>query len=382
MPPEPPKLRTRRELAAFLDDALSRRLGVSRVLTPDSAWTARNALKIFLIESHLPSEPHARAAALEPAASQLGFTTEISADDPDFVTLRFGSSSTIWIDVSLPRFWRAYCLGTVSDVKRTIRSLVRSIDGLDHVWLATPFLEKIPTWLGASITAFAIHSDRRKVTLRKQADALPIAQLTVRLWGTGQEDRLEAIRRSELFRGATALRSIRVRRGRPGADDGEYLATEFFSDGRVTAYGDSFDRLNSALLEVLDKYKAVVCGFEDQFGFGCVRTSEGAHHVRGRPIEFSLAWHGVDPSSVMRKVFSGTGPFALFGEPQRLAPSRWQVQAIDLHMRQRLTFDFSQNAARICLPRDVCGNTVVRFVGNLQRHLSSDTQLLELVKSA
>ena len=382
MPLDPPKLRTRRELAAFLDDALSRRLGADHARTADSAWTDHNALKVFLLESHLPAEPHGRAAALEPTASALGFTIETSPDDPDFLTLRFGTSTSIWVDVSMPRFWRAYSLGTVTEVKRTVRSLVRSTDGLDHVWLATPFLEKIPSWLSASITAFAIHSDRRKVTLRASADALPIAQLTVRLWGTGQQDRLEEIRKSHLFRGATALRSIRVRRGQPGHDDGEYLATEFFADGRVTAYGDSFDRLNNALLKILERYRSVVCGFEDQFGFGSGEALDGTRHIRGKPIEFALAWHGVEPASVMRKVFSGTGPFALFGEPQRLAASRWQVHAVDLHMRQRLTFDFSQDRARICLPTHVCGNTVVRFVGNLQRYLSSDTQLLELVKSA
>ncbi len=365
-----------------MDDALSHRLGAGHARTADSAWSELNALKIFLLESHLPPDPDARAKSLAGAASGLGFTVEQSSDDPDFLTLRFGDTGTIWIDASLPRFWRAYCLGTVTEVKRTIHAIVRSVDGLDHVWLATPFLEEIPNWLDARVTAFAIHSDRRRVALREQADALPISQLTVRLWGTGQQDRLAEIRKSGLFKGATALRSIRVRRGKPGQGDGEYLATEFFANGRVTAYGDSFDRLNAALLKVIEKYRFVVCGFEEQFGFGCERTQEGTEHVRGRPIEFALDWNGVDPSSVMRRVFSGTEPFALFGEPQRLSASRWQVHAVDLHMRERLTFDFSENGARICLPTEVCGNTVVRFIGNLQRYLTSDTQLLNLVQSA
>lgn len=54
-----------------------------------------------------------------------------------------------------------------------------------------------------------------------------------------------------------------------------------------------------------------------------------------------------------------------------------EVEAVDLHIGQRLRFDITPDWLRVYLFEGGCGNTVARLVSNLQHHFDGALSILD-----
>jgi hypothetical protein len=69
-------------------------------------------------------------------------------------------------------------------------------------------------------------------------------------------------------------------------------------------------------------------------------------------------------------------PFRLWGVPD-IVSGVAQVEAVDLHIGQRLRFDIGREWLRVYLERGSCGNTVARLISNLQHHFDGALSLVD-----
>jgi hypothetical protein len=75
-------------------------------------------------------------------------------------------------------------------------------------------------------------------------------------------------------------------------------------------------------------------------------------------------------------MFASRRPFRLGGIPE-VNDDIAEVEAIDLHVGQRLRVDVGPTWMRVYLERGSCGNTVARLVGNLQHRFDSALSFAE-----
>jgi hypothetical protein len=161
---------------------------------------------------------------------------------------------------------------------------------------------------------------------------------------------------------------------RSGDDDpqGEFCVAEYFHNGKITAGGTSFDEHNRLLVRVLRDYGDLVRGFEERYGIGVGTDGNGNHRVTGQPIVLDLNWTVLDLEYAVKRIFASSEPFRLWGLPTRLRDGHYRARAVDLHVGGVLTFDITPEHVVIQLPCGTCGNTVVRFLNNLQFHVNAD----------
>jgi hypothetical protein len=109
-------------------------------------------------------------------------------------------------------------------------------------------------------------------------------------------------------------------------------------------------------------------------------TEESAWGSAGPAGKPSVGWQGVplivkfgEPLSkatfdnFVSKAFRKGNRFNLWGEPQRLGPTKVHLYGADRHLWQPLNLEITDQRLVAILPRGTCGNTFHRLVANLQQ---------------
>jgi hypothetical protein len=220
---------------------------------------------------------------------------------------------------------------------------------------------------------FSLNHDRRLVTTDAESPDLDFVAL--RLWASQAARTLRRLREVELFPHGVSLRSVKLRSG-DAEPDGEFCIAEYFHNGKVTASGTSFDEHNRVLLQVLRDYGRIVERIERRYAID--RSPDKAHdeggcsHLVGDPIVIDMNWTIPDIEYFVRRMFSATEPFRLWGLPERIGENHYRARAVDLHVGSTLTFDITDRHIVIQLRGGICGNTIVRFLGGLHYHVNAD----------
>jgi hypothetical protein len=174
-------------------------------------------------------------------------------------------------------------------------------------------------------------------------------------------DSLDGLRRS--YSPLHALYSVRIpsTMQRGGHD--------LYQHGQITNRSNSFtDHRNHARF-LWRLYKGVL---ED--------TEDSAWGSAGPSTKPTVGWQGVplivkfgEPLSratfdnFISKAFRKGNRFNLWGEPQRLGPTKIHLYGADRHLWQPLNLEITDQRLVAILPRGTCGNTFHRLVANLQQ---------------
>lgn len=365
-------IETRRELARYLQAQMAAsRTGWLATGDDDDQEEAsgKTRLKTYLVEAHCPS-PGDELEALAPLGKGMGFSAGATKDAGLFRLAT--SSGDFWCDTSLGRFWRLHTTVQVKDADRFRDELVSKARWLDNVWLSPDYLEAFPAKVGAEMMTFSLHHDRRKLNPvgRVFSDS---DYVSLRLWAARPEQTLAKLRGAEVFPHGVSVRSVQLRSGADEAD-GEFCVAEYFHHGKVTASGTSFDEHNRLVLEALKDYRATVEHIEQEYGLAATTDDAGRRAVVGKPIVIDVTWEVADLRRAVARMFKSTDPFRLWGLPEEVSERHFRAQAVDLHFGGVLAFDITPERVVIQLPRGVCGNTVVRFLSSLRRHVNSDAR--------
>jgi hypothetical protein len=91
----------------------------------------------------------------------------------------------------------------------------------------------------------------------------------------------------------------------------------------------------------------------------------GGASFAGMPIGIRFSRSISDLPAFCEELFSSRAPFRLWGQPA-VTEDHASVEAVDLHMGQRLSMELGRDWMRVYLHTGSCGNTVARLISNLQ----------------
>lgn len=153
--------------------------------------------------------------------------------------------------------------------------------------------------------------------------------------------------------------------------------TEFVShEGRFLAKGDDFGFHQSIVRRVVQRYRRFVEGAERR-SLRWVELPEGGARPHGTPITLRFSRPIPDLDFFLDELFSAREPFRLWGVPQRDDEHSAEVEAVDLHVGQRLRFDVTTEWLRVYLFEGGCGNTVARLASNLQHYFDGALSIVD-----
>ncbi len=322
---------------------------------------------------------------LEPAAPTKTFVLEVHTDDPDaYLDDLFGPGAVsgtsdaflhrasvpdgeMWVDLLDPRFWSFHTDMPVQPAKRFLHERVQARRDLDWLWLPSEHLRRV----SRDAPARRLRTDFSGADLRG-ADA-PGAGLKLQATGRRAEKLLDFLAQSEEYAGTLSLDAIQV-----VVDDGlgGVMNEAVDRKGVFAASGPSLDTHLQFVRSVVGRYSAFVELLEAKsIGWDPLDPDlDGGGTLTGGPVGILFSEPVNDVARFVDMLFTSREPFRLWGAP-RIEDGVAEIDAVDLHVGQRLRMDVGESWMRVYLERGSCGNTVARLISNLQHGFDSRLSL-------
>lgn len=326
----------------------------SRAALAEQFRTAgKDPWKTFVVEAHTSNgQAHAFLKDI------VGETGVIKPSEDRFLyELKAQRDVQFWVDTLEERFWSFHTVSGSGDAGRYLKNRVERHRTLDFAWLPSGHLQH--AWPGSRMGKLA--------TSFRGQELLP-EEYHLRGFGiavTGQDsDRILA----DLLGGRDRYASL-ASFGRVVLRivDGEFGTADEAVDrmGRFVAHGDSFELHQELVRAIVGRYAGLVEAIEDR-RLGIDAFDEGGWRPHGSPLLLQFSRPVPDMPKFLDGLFSCREPFRLWGSPRELADGVFEVEAVDLHVGERISFEISANWLRVYLHDGACGNTVARLVANLQ----------------
>jgi hypothetical protein len=247
------------------------------------------------------------------------------------------------------------------------------------MWLPSAHLRRVaPTALS--------HRVRTEFDGTRLAQAGDAAEdLRVQLTGSHADLLLDQIAAIPEYRHAVSFHSIEV-----VMDDPELgpLREAVKRSGLFAAHGEDFVHHAQFVRAVVGRYARLIDVIEAQaLRFSPLSHREAADQslwleaddpggatFAGVPIGIRFSRQITDLAAFCEELFSARAPWRLWGQPE-ISDGTAFVNAVDLHVGQRLGMEVGSEWMRIYLAAGACGNTVARLVSNLQARFDSALSL-------
>jgi hypothetical protein len=345
---------------------MSSRADLSRFLPMDSSLP----LKTFVLEVHT-DEP-------EVYLEDLAGRGNVDLSEDAFlsrVRLR-ENQGVLWVDRLNPRFWSFHTIMPAKDAADWLSGKVEARRDLDWMWLPSDHLRRIsPGALSRKVRT--VFDGERLVGPDDAAQ-----DLKVQLTGSNAERLLEQIAKLDSYRSAVSFDSVEVLIDDP---DLGVLREAVKRRGSFAASGDSFVHHAQFVRAVIDRYSYLVeaverlalrfdlldGGGDDDVGH---EIDESGVRYSGTPIGIEFSRRILDLPRFCAGLFNSRHPFRLWGQPVIVGDIA-TVDAVDLHVGQRVRIDVGPSWMRIYIRAGSCGNTVARLVSNLQSRFDGALRL-------
>ena len=321
-----------------------------------AAATSRSPWKTFVLEAH---------AEHPESLLRHAFTGSRVEPTEDVYLHHLVGDVSFVVDHIDGRFWNFHTTEPTKDVMPYLRRVVGSRRDLDWMWLPSDHLRGLwgnsaPSWVATNF------SSGRLVPSSGEVD-----DLSLRVRGSAADEVLTLIG----HRFQTAVPHSQV--GMHLEDEHFGSMTEFVShDGRFMASGGDFGFHQAILQRVVDRYRRFVDGVERR-ALRWEELPDGGARPYGAPITIHFSRPIPDIDHFVEHLFSAREPFRLWGLPSHDGDGMAEVEAVDLHVGQRLRFDITSEWLRVYLFDGGCGNTVARLASNLQHHFDGALSILD-----
>jgi hypothetical protein len=321
--------------------------------------------KTFVLDVHT-SEPAAYLAELVGSNN-----VEPTADASLFGA--YLPEGAFWVDQLDSRFWAFHTDMPAADARRFLHAAVESRRDLDWMWLPSEHLR---------------HADLHRTPVRVRTafsgqqllgPGASTSRLNLQASGSGAEALLEYLARNEEYRAAVSLEGVQLEVGDVEAGR---LTEAVNRLGRFAASGDSLELHLQFVRGVVSRYAAFVHALEGKaIGWDALAPEhDGGGTVTGQPVLISFSRTIPDLDGFAAELFASRHPFRLWGVPEIVRAGSddhdvIEVDAVDLHVGQRLRMDIGRTWMRVYLERGSCGNTVARLVSNLQHRFDGALEL-------
>jgi len=330
-------------------------------MAADLAPSPGSPTKTFVLEAHA-DDPSEYLEHLE------GVTSVQKSDDVFLFHVRTDDGN-FWVDQLDPRFWSFHTNMRSDKASTIINRWVSAHRDLDRMWLPSEHLRK--AWPGS--IPRRVRTDFRGKALLGSAGA-DTEDLQLQMSGRNAEAFLEFIEKSA-YASAFSYDGIEMNISDP--DFG--VAREAVNrKGKFAVSGDSFALHTQFVGSVVSRYSSLVRLCEEKaIGWSPFETGDGGGGFDGGPITVMFSRPITDQQAFLSELFSARAPFRLWGIPEIASDGTAEVEAVDLHVGQRLRLDIGTEWMRIYLESGGCGNTVARMVCNLQHRFDAALKMMD-----
>ena len=196
--------------------------------------------------------------------------------------------------------------------------------------------------------------------------------LRVQLSGSHAERLLDEITGLPDYRSAVSFSNIEVDLSDPDLGP---LRESVRRWGAFAAYGEQFTHHAQFVQTVISRYARLVESIEalslrfvpldTANGTTSQDADAGGASFAGMPIGIRFSRPIPDLPAFCEELFSSRAPFRLWGQPAVIHDEAL-VEAVDLHVGQRIGIELGHDWMRVYLHAGSCGNTVARLISNLQ----------------
>ncbi len=338
-------------------------------------------LKTHVLEAHGADSLGQARERLEAAVGTDGIEMRPTDDASLFlVTARLWDErggeeeAGFWVDTANPRFWLLHAKTKAKPTKQALRRLIAQSPSLDVAWLPRNQMRRVQHTF--SPFGFRLGFDERLFYKGRDVAELqePTHKLAVEHAGVGAEAMYELLEGNELTRRAMAVAEVAYWER---SDEGTQIM-RLSRDGRLQSQGPSLDSHLGAAHRLLSAYERFVRGLEESFAMRVNETSGGDLVIEGRPMSLAAAKpEGFAFDQLVHRLLSGVEPFRLLGSVDWRADDLAWVEAVDLHTGTPVRLDLTPEWIRMYLGAGLCGNTLARFITNLQRSYNADLSFLD-----
>lgn len=333
---------------------MSGRADLAQVMDP-----SRGRPKTFVVEVH------AAQRTGSDVLDELWGDAAVTSTDDDYLHVVETPGGEVWVDSLDDRFWRFHTLDSATTVRTALHDRIESFRWLDWLWLPTEQVTAV--WPGADVLGLTTDFSTSGVTGSHQ----PVDGLRIRATGRRAGDVVERLSDVDEYRTAVSVEGIQVR-----AHSDDYATTideAVVRDGRFTAANGTFDFHEAIVSSVVNRYQAWVTGIED-LALTWRAAPTGGAAPSGGVVGVKFSQPRDDLDDLVEGIFSSRAPFRLWGVP--IDRGDWiHVDAVDLHVGQALSFQFFPTGVQITLTAGACGNTIARFISNLQHKVDGGISL-------
>jgi hypothetical protein len=329
----------------------------------------------------------ARHLSLTPGAPTKTFVLEAHTDDPTshleelvgshnlettddaYLFRAFVNGSAFWVDQLDERFWSFHTDMPMRQAFVFLRDRVEARRDLDWMWLPSDHLRHL--WPGAS--SRRVRTDFQGHGLL--GDSAAAQDLTVQLSGHDADALLDYISQNPHYRSAVSFDSVQTRLTDP---DFGWVNEGVNRMGRFAVSGDSLEFHLQFVRSVVRRYSLLVtlCEQKAVSWASFDETGGAGGRLEGGPITIQFSRRIEDAPAFLDELFSARRPFRLWGTPQSRNGFA-EVEAVDLHVGQRLRMDVADTWMRVYLEAGHCGNTVARLVSNLQHRFDGALSIVD-----
>lgn len=332
------------------------------------------AAKSFVLEVHT-DDPHAYLA-------EIAGRGMVEDTEDAFLSRVFAPpAGEFWVDRLDPRFWVFHTVGPSAPATAWLKDRVESRRDTDWMWLPSNHLR----YIAPDALPRRVRTEFDGARLVSSDDAA--RDLKVQLSGSHAERLLDKIAALPEYKSAVSFNNIEVDIDDP--DLGQ-LRESVRRWGAFAAHGEQFAYHAQFVQLVIGRYarlieaiEAVALGFEplaemnvdplaaDSISGTAVTIGgpgdddQGGASFTGMPIGIHFSRPIPDLPAFCEELFSSRAPFRLWGQPI-VAEDGASVEAVDLHVGQRLGMELGGDWMRVYLYAGSCGNTVARLISNLQ----------------
>ena len=278
------------------------------------------------------------------------------------------------------RFWTFHTIMPSAAAGGWLRERVESRRDTDWMWLPSAHLR----YIAPGAVSHRVRTEFDGARLVSSEDAAQ--DLRVQLTGSHAEQLLDQIAEMPHYRHAVSFHSIEVVLDDP---DLGTLREAVKRSGIFAAHGEDFAHHAQFVRTVIGRYARLVEDIEElALRFSPNSGTEGTDETFavesrdlptgasffGAPIGIRFSRQIADLPRFCEELFSARAPFRLWGRPV-LTEESAVVDAVDLHVGQRLGMEVGRDWMRVYLHAGSCGNTIARMVSNLQASFDSALSL-------
>jgi len=313
------------------------------------------------------------------------FVLEVHADDPDaylfeiagrgnvrdtddaFLSRVFApSAAEFWVDRLQPRFWVFHTTGPSAPAAAWLKDRVESRRDTDWMWLPSAHLR----YIAPDAQPRRVRTEFDGQRLVGSDDAA--RDLKVQLSGSHAERLLDRITDLPDYRSAVSFSNIEVDLNDPDLGS---LRESVRRWGAFAAHGEQFTHHALFVQMVIGRYARLVESIEalslrfdplnEENAAALKDTDTGGASFAGMPIGIRFSRPVPDLPAFCEELFSSRAPFRLWGQPV-ITQDEALVEAVDLHVGQRIRIELGNDWMRVYLYAGSCGNTIARLISNLQ----------------